>query len=102
MSLTLLGVLVDTAPFAAQQRAQGAIRRRNSDREGCREPPADVPPPPANWQAPFAAMAESGELIWRTIDELHRAVQEFLGPVLEEGETGVVWSPAEWRWGGGM
>ena len=33
--------------------------------------PDDVPPPPTNWKAPYAAMAKSDELTWHTIDELH-------------------------------
>jgi len=63
--------------------------------------PVDVPPPPANWQAPYAAMAESDQLVWRTIEELHRAVQDFLRPVLEASATSAIWNPAEWRWRGG-
>jgi hypothetical protein len=38
---------------------------------------------------------------WHTIDELDRAVQAFLGPVLGRSETGSVWSPVDWYWSEG-
>jgi len=60
--------------------------------------PDHVPQPPADWLEAYAVMAESDELIWRTTDELHRAVQAFLGPLLSKSEAGGVWSPMTWRW----
>lgn len=63
--------------------------------------PNDVQQPPASWQEPYAQIAKSDELTWRTLDELHRAVQGFLGPVLSTQETGGVWSRVNWQWTGG-
>ena len=63
--------------------------------------PSDVPQPPTNWQKPYAVMAESDQLAWPAIDELHRAVQAFLGPVLRRSASDHVWSPVGWRWVGG-
>lgn len=63
--------------------------------------PDDVPQSPTNWQKPHTVMAEADELIWGTIEELHRAVQAFLGPVLSGSETGGTWSRTDRRWVGG-
>ena len=60
--------------------------------------PNDVPQPPASWREPYAQIAKSDELTWRTLDELHRAVKGFLGTVLSTEATGGVWSPVSWQW----
>ncbi|MGE0145007.1 MAG: nucleotidyl transferase AbiEii/AbiGii toxin family protein [Planctomycetota bacterium] len=60
--------------------------------------PGDVPQPPEHWDAPYAAMAAGNELRWRTLEELHDAVQAFLGPVLTEPTARGLWSAAQWRW----
>jgi hypothetical protein len=62
--------------------------------------PGDVPQPPASWLEPYAVMARSDELAWPTTDELHRAVQAFLGPVLGDSVTDGSWSPVDWCWSG--
>lgn len=60
--------------------------------------PDAVPRPPAAWETPYEAMRRSDELTWRTLDELHRAVCEFLEPLLSGIEVQGTWSPARWGW----
>lgn len=61
--------------------------------------PASVPQPPATWAAPYTAMAKEAELAWATLDEVTRAVQTFLDPVLN-GSAARTWSPQSWTWQG--
>lgn len=60
--------------------------------------PLSVPTPPAFWEALYAAMAESDELIWRTLPEVSEAVSSFLDPVLGHPPEGRVWVPEDWNW----
>ena len=60
--------------------------------------PISVPTPPAFWEALYAAMAESDELIWRTLPEVSEAVSSFLDPVLGHPPEGRVWVPGDWNW----
>ena len=59
--------------------------------------PAAVPAPTPAWTAPYQAMAVADELPWSTLDSLHRAVGQFLDPVLADVGDGR-WSPATWKW----
>ncbi len=61
--------------------------------------PTAVPPPPAFWDAPYAAMAASDELSWATLAEVMLAVTRFIDPVLIANESGS-WNPASWAWSG--
>lgn len=59
--------------------------------------PAAVPAPLPAWTTPYAAMAREDQLAWPTLDEVTRAAQAFLDPVLAgrlEGE----WRPSTWEW----
>lgn len=58
--------------------------------------PEVVAAPPATWRAPYAALAVEQGLPWKTIDEAHAAVVDFLGPVLAGGH--VMWDPRSRRW----
>ena len=49
--------------------------------------PNDVSDPPTSWQKPYAQIAKTDELTWRTLDELHRAVRALLRPVLGKNES---------------
>lgn len=59
--------------------------------------PAKVPAPVETWKAPYEAMAREDQLLWVTLDEVTKAVQAFLDPVLAGG-LGATWDPVEWAW----
>ena len=60
--------------------------------------PTSVPAPPSFWEGPYAAMAGTDELIWRTLAEVTDAVSSFLNPLLGVSPERKVWVPADWRW----
>ncbi|HYU33610.1 MAG TPA: nucleotidyl transferase AbiEii/AbiGii toxin family protein [Thermoanaerobaculia bacterium] len=57
-----------------------------------------VPAPPAFWEGPYAAMAATDELIWRTLADVTEAASSFLNPVLGHTPEGRIWVPADWCW----
>lgn len=59
--------------------------------------PDSFPPPPESWRTPYAAMARENQLTWATLDDVMKAAQRFLEPVLAGGRDGT-WDPATWRW----
>jgi hypothetical protein len=59
--------------------------------------PMSVPAPPSTWAEPYAAMAREDQLAWPTLDDVAKAVQAFLDPVLEGAPAGA-WQLHEWRW----
>lgn len=59
--------------------------------------PALVPAPLSAWVTPYAAMAREDKLAWPTLDDVTKAVQAFLDPVLAGG-LDAVWSPGTWAW----
>jgi len=61
--------------------------------------PSAVPPPLEAWRMPYAAMAREDQLPWPTLDEVTKAVQSFLDPVLS-GVLEARWAPARWWWSG--
>lgn len=61
--------------------------------------PAAVPAPSADWEAPYARMAELDDLEWRDIATLRAAVEAFLNPLLA-GDPVTSWDPATWAWTG--
>jgi hypothetical protein len=60
--------------------------------------PISVPAPSDFWESPYAAMAASDELIWRTLPEVTEAVSSFLNPVLGHSSGDRIWIPADWCW----
>ena len=62
--------------------------------------PAAVPAPLPAWTTPYAAMAREDDLAWRTLDDVTRAAQTFLDPVLD-GAFDATWNPGEWTWRAG-
>jgi hypothetical protein len=58
--------------------------------------PASAPAPPEAWAPVYARMAANDRLKWQTLDELTRAVQTFLDPLLA-GEIGK-WEAEAWAW----
>lgn len=59
--------------------------------------PATVPAPAAAWRTPYEAMARDDQLAWRTLEEVTRAAQSFLDPVLA-GALDATWAPETWNW----
>lgn len=60
--------------------------------------PTSIPVLPAFWEASYAAMAATDELIWRTLAEVTEAVSSFLNPVLGHSSKVGRWEPADWCW----
>ena len=59
--------------------------------------PASVPAPQSTWTTPYLAMAREDELAWPTLDDVTKATQAFLDPVLDGGLV-ATWRPLEWMW----
>ena len=59
--------------------------------------PAAVPEPLPAWTTPYAAMAREDQLAWPTLDDVTKAAQAFLDPVLA-GDLDAAWSPGAWAW----
>jgi Nucleotidyl transferase AbiEii toxin, Type IV TA system len=59
--------------------------------------PAALPPPMAGWAAPYAAMSREDQLPWATLDDVTKAVQAFLDPVLA-GTLHATWERTSWSW----
>jgi|CXWL01.1.fsa_nt_gi hypothetical protein len=95
--------LPDLALLATTGPIDGVVLRRAIEKtfeyRGTHAVPATVPPPPAFWEASYAAMAASDELAWKTLAEVTQAAALFLNPVLAPGECGT-WDSASWSWSG--
>lgn len=59
--------------------------------------PGKVPVPLDSWATPYAAMAREDLLAWATVDQVAKATQAFLDPVLA-GALDATWEPEAWRW----
>lgn len=59
--------------------------------------PTELPAPLVAWAAPYATMAREDQLAWLTLEDVTRAAQEFLGPVLV-GSLDATWEPEAWGW----
>lgn len=60
--------------------------------------PTSVPTAPDFWEGPYAAMAASDGLRWKTLKDVMEAVSSFLDPVLGHSSEGGIWVPADWCW----
>lgn len=60
--------------------------------------PTSVHAPPAFWEGPYAAIAATDGLIWRTLAEVKEAASSFLSPALGHSPEGRIWIPADWCW----
>lgn len=94
--------LPDIALLATTGAILAAVLRSALERtfefRGTHELPEELPPPPATWGTAYEAMAKSEELIWPTLEELHRAVRMFLEPVLSTHVRANRWNPRSWSW----
>jgi hypothetical protein len=59
--------------------------------------PSAVPRPAADWQRPYAKLAEESGLPWPDLDAAYTAVAAFLDPVLGARDV-TRWEPATWTW----
>ena len=59
--------------------------------------PTRVPEPLIAWSTPYVAMAREDQLAWPTLEEVTKAAQGFLNPVLAGG-LDATWEPEGWGW----
>jgi hypothetical protein len=90
-----IALLATTGPIEGRE-LRLALERTFGFR-GTHSLPTSVPPPPSFWEAPYAVMAASDELTWRTLTEVTEAVSAFLNPVLVSADCGT-WEPSGWLW----
>jgi len=88
--------LLATAQQLDAARLQAAIEQTFTFRK-THEVPAFLPAPLDTWRAPYEAMARDDQLSWTTLEDVTRAAQAFLDPVLAGALEGT-WEPAVWIW----
>jgi len=92
--------LPDLALLATARDIDGAALRAAIDRtfehRATHPVPESVPAPSAAWAPVYARIASNDGLEWQTLEEVTRAVQSFLNPVLA-GELGT-WTVKGWAW----
>ena len=59
--------------------------------------PESLPDPAPAWEAPYAAMARTDQLMWTTLAEVTAAAKAFLDPVLG-AKVEARWDPSSWTW----
>ena len=93
--------LPDLAPLATTREIEAAQLRAALGQtfafRATHPVPASVPAPAEAWSEPYAAMARENGLAWPTLDEVTRAVQSFLDPVLA-GQLDATRSALEGSW----
>jgi hypothetical protein len=77
-------------------RLRAALEQTFSFRKTHELPPS-LPPPPATWAAPYAAMAREDRLAWATLAEVAAAARAFIDPVLAGGLS-ANWDKDTWIW----
>jgi hypothetical protein len=88
--------LLATAQSIGSTRLRAALQQTFTFRK-THALPVMLPEPLAAWAMPYAAMAREDELAWRNLEQVTKAAQAFLDPVLA-GDLEAVWSPATWTW----
>ncbi|MFY9823974.1 MAG: nucleotidyl transferase AbiEii/AbiGii toxin family protein [Thermoanaerobaculia bacterium] len=88
--------LLATAQTLDAKRLRDAFEQTFTFRE-THSLPAILPVPLSAWATPYAAMAREDQLAWPTLDDVTRAAQAFLGPVLA-GDLEATWEPEAWAW----
>ena len=91
--------LIATAGPIEAMRLRAAIEQTFAFR-GTHPVPEHLPPPPATWAAPYAAVAREDRMRWATLAEVFEAACGFLDPVLA-GRGGPTWEPITWTWTAG-
>jgi hypothetical protein len=90
-----LALLATGQPLDAK-RLQAALMQTFTFRNTHALPDA-VPAPLEAWRAPYAAMAREDQLPWAALDDVTKAAQTFLDPVLA-GALEARWEPSTWTW----
>jgi hypothetical protein len=88
--------LLATAQPLDAKRLRAALEQTFTFRE-THALPANVPAPLDAWRMPYEAMAREDQLRWTTLEDVARAAQTFLDPVLA-GDLDAAWNPAAWTW----
>jgi hypothetical protein len=93
-----LAILAGLGPLAWQE-LRDAIEKTFAHRATHAVPPA-LAPAPERWRLPYRELAEANRLVWRELDEMHRAASAFVDPVLQEAHAAEIWNPTSWTWSG--
>ena len=92
--------LPDIALLATARDIDGAALRTAIDRtfehRGTHPVPESVPAPSTAWEPVYARIAANDGLEWQTLEEVTRAVQSFLNPVL--AGVAAKWVSETWAW----
>ncbi|MDP6945402.1 MAG: nucleotidyl transferase AbiEii/AbiGii toxin family protein [Myxococcota bacterium] len=92
--------LPDIALLATARDIDGAALRvaidRTFEHRATHPVPESVPAPSAAWEPVYARIASNDGLEWQKLEDLTRAVQSFLDPVL--GDAGGKWDAGTWTW----
>lgn len=59
--------------------------------------PQSVPAPPSAWAIPYEVMAREDHLEWHSLNDVTKAVQDFLDPLLK-GDLNAAWNSLSWTW----
>jgi hypothetical protein len=90
-----LALLAQIGPLHAQ-RVRAALQQTFGFR-ATHPLPTRLPDPPAEWDAPYARMAEENELAWATLGAVTGAARALLDPVLGDNSD-ARWNPRAWAW----
>jgi len=88
--------LIATAGSVEARRLRAAIDQTFGFRD-THDVPKRLPPPPAPWEGPYAAIAQEDELQWLTVHDAFEAARAFLDPVLA-GPSAHRWDHLGWCW----
>jgi predicted nucleotidyltransferase component of viral defense system len=88
--------LLATAQSLDAKRLREALEQTFTFRK-THELPTSMPAPLPAWATPYAAMAREDQLTWPTLDDVTKAAQAFLDPVLAGG-LDATWEPESWSW----
>lgn len=93
--------LPDIALLASIQALDARVLRaaleKTFTQRGSHGLPDLLPPPPTEWEAPFAAMVREDGLPWTSLHLVTQAARAFLDPVLS-GTRPATWDPKAWLW----
>lgn len=88
--------LLASAGVLQAARVRQAIEQTFAHRQ-THAPPVSLPLPPVEWEAPYRAIAVADTLPWKSLEEVVRATQAFLDPVLSTSHD-AQWDAASWMW----
>ena len=60
--------------------------------------PAELPDPPTQWNAPWAAYVRDYRIEWLTLDSAIAALRPFWSPLTSPTEPELTWDALTWSW----